>query len=227
MNSDLKPFTSKTSIVPRELPLYLASSNPGKLREFAAAAALRGVTVELFPGISEIPVCVEDGLTFEANARKKAEYYGALNPGWVFTDDSGICVDLLNGAPGILSARFAGPDANDEQNNRRLLMEIHEAEERNSQVATRDSLRADRSAHYVCVIALAKAGRVVTTVEGRADGLIIDEAHGAGGFGYDPYFYFPPLGKTFAEMQTEEKFVVSHRGEAFRKLLDYLCSPQQ
>ncbi len=218
----------RSPVIAPPSPLFLASSNPGKLREFAAAAAVRGITVEALPEISAMAACVEDGTTFEENARKKAVYYGSKTAGWVFADDSGICVDALDGAPGIYSARFAGPCATDEQNNRRLLAEIHEAERRSSKFETRNSgVATERAAHYVCVIALAHAGRVVTTVEGRADGIIIDEARGTGGFGYDPYFFYPPLGKTFAEMQAEEKFAVSHRGAAFRKLLDFVRSRQE
>lgn len=234
MKDDSKPplntfaSNSRSPVIALPSPLFLASSNPGKLREFSAAGAVRGITVEALPGISEIAACVEDGTTFEENARKKAVYYGSKTPGWVFADDSGICVDALDGAPGIYSARFAGPRATDEQNNRRLLAEIQEAEKRSSKSETRNSgVTTGRAAHYICVIALAHDGRVATTVEGRADGIIIEEARGAGGFGYDPYFFYPPLGKTFAEMQAEEKFAVSHRGAAFRNLLGYLNSRQQ
>jgi XTP/dITP diphosphohydrolase len=211
-------------------PLYLASSNPGKLREFREAAATRGVTLEALPDFAELTACAEDGTTFEENARKKAIYYSRNSPGWVFADDSGICVDALNGAPGVYSARFAGPQATDVQNNKRLLAEIHQVEaERRAQaaIAPRTHGLFNRAAHYICVIALAEAGEVLTVVEGRADGLIIDEPRGAGGFGYDPYFFYPPLGKTFAEILPEEKFAVSHRGAAFRKLLDFLCAPGQ
>ncbi len=210
--------------------LYLASSNPGKLREFREAAAVRGVAVEALPGFAELSICVEDGMTFGENARKKAIHYSRNAPGWVFADDSGICVDALNGAPGIYSARFAGPQASDEENNERLLAEIHQVEaQRRAQLATapRPSGLFNRAAHYVCAIALAEAGQVLTVVEGRAEGMIIDEQKGRGGFGYDPYFYYPPLGKTFAEILPEEKFAVSHRGAAFRKLLDFLCTSGQ
>ncbi len=119
---------SGSSLVTRHLSLFLASSNPGKLREFREAAAARGITVEALPGFAELPVCVEDGATFEENARKKAIHYSRNSPGWVFADDSGICVDALDGAPGVYSARFAGPQATDEQNNELLLAEIHQAE---------------------------------------------------------------------------------------------------
>ena len=231
--------------VTRHSSLFLASSNPGKVREFREAAAARGVTVETLPVFAELPACIEDGTTFEENARKKAIHYSRNSPGLVFADDSGLCVDALDGAPGVYSARFAGPQATDEQNNQRLLAEIHQVEagarlNRNSRIEIRNlkpgarvsnfdfpvsAASGNRAAHYICVIALAEAGQVLATVEGRADGVIIDEPRGAGGFGYDPYFYYPPLGKTFAEILAEEKFAVSHRGEAFRKLLDYLCAP--
>jgi XTP/dITP diphosphohydrolase len=201
------------------------------VREFREAAAVRGVSVAALPGFAEMPVCVEDGVTFAENARKKAIHYSRNAAGWVFADDSGICVDALDGAPGVYSARFAGPDASDAQNNARLLADIHRREQlaalpqdRSSAGTPQPKHPVSRAAHYVCVIALAEAGRILTLVEGSADGVIIDEPRGTGGFGYDPYFYYPPLGKTFAEMLPEEKFGVSHRGEAFRRLLDYLCS---
>jgi XTP/dITP diphosphohydrolase len=204
--------------------LYLASSNPGKLREFRDAAGLRGIAVEALPHFDELPVCIEDGATFEENACKKALHYSGEIAGWVFADDSGICVDALGGAPGVYSARFAGPDSTDAENNARLLADLRlvEAELRaGACTSVRRHLRFNRAAHYDCVIALADHGRLITTLEGRADGVIIDEPRGAGGFGYDPYFFYPPLGKTFAEISPQEKFAVSHRGAAFRKLLDY------
>lgn len=192
------------------LTVYLASTNPGKLREFRQAAKSRGIEVELLPGIRDLPVCIEDGKTFEENARKKALYYSQWTDSPVFTDDSGLSVDALGSGPGVYSARYAGPEADDEANNRKLLRDLDEVPE------------SARSAHYDCVIALARRGRILTVVEGKAEGLIRNEPKGAGGFGYDPYFFYPPFNKTFAELTVEEKFAVSHRGEAFRKLLDYL-----
>jgi len=196
------------------LRLILASANPGKLREFGEAASRHGIAVEQLPGIQSLPPCVEDGLTFEANAHKKALHYSVFVKGPVFADDSGIAVEALAGAPGVRSARFAGPHANDQANNQELLAKLA--------AAGLEHVPARRLAHYLCVIALAERGRLLTSVEGRADGLILGEPRGSGGFGYDPLFFYPPLGKTFAELTPQEKFAVSHRGEAFRKLLDYL-----
>jgi XTP/dITP diphosphohydrolase len=189
--------------------LYLASGNPGKLREFRLAAAPRGITVEPVPTFSTLPPCVEDGETFAANARKKAQHYSALASGHVFADDSGICVDALGGAPGVYSARYSGPEATDASNNARLLTDL------------KSSGSNDRSAHYVCVIALALEGKILEMFVGRADGEILESPLGSGGFGYDPYFYFPPLRRTFAELLPEEKFEVSHRGVAFKRLLEF------
>jgi XTP/dITP diphosphohydrolase len=218
-------------------PLHLASSNPGKLQEFRAAAAALGIRVEPLPRIASLPACIEDGRTFEENARKKALHYSAHAASPVFADDSGISVDALRGAPGVFSARFAGPGATDEENNRKLLEELRRVEkgagvansasfrppiaERGIAAAGRN-LSARPAAHYVCVIALAHGGRILCVTEGRADGVILDEPRGASGFGYDPYFFYPPLGKTFAELTAEEKFAVSHRGKAFRQLLELL-----
>jgi XTP/dITP diphosphohydrolase len=201
------------------LKLYLASANPGKLREFRAAAAARGIALEPVPGIENLPPCAEDGTTFEANARKKALHYSAYVDGLVFADDSGICVEALGGAPGILSARFAGAGADDAANNQKLLAELHLAE---ASKGTACPALKGRTARYVCAIALAECRQIVTVVEGHVEGLILDVARGCGGFGYDPFFFYPPQGKTFAELSPEDKSVVSHRGEAFRKLLDFL-----
>ena len=218
-------------------PLYLASFNPGKLREFRAAASAHGIDVQPVPGIESLPACIEDGRTFEENARKKALHYSVYVSGPVFADDSGISVDALGGAPGVFSARFAGPDATDDQNNRKLLEELRRAEtaaagsspanfrparEERRIAPPVENQPSHRAAHYVCVIALAQCGRILCVSEGRADGVILGEPRGTGGFGYDPYFFYAPLGKTFAELTPEEKSAVSHRGNAFRKLLDFL-----
>lgn len=208
-NQEIKASSQPDSAT---LTIYCASTNPGKIREFRQAAESRKIEVELLPGIENLPVCIEDGTTFEQNARKKARYYSQWTESLVFADDSGISVDALGSRPGVYSARYAGPDADDKANNRKLLSEL-------SAVPLEK-----RTAHYSCVIALAHLGKILTVVEGLAEGLIQDEPRGTGGFGYDPYFFYPPLNKTFAELSMDDKFVVSHRGEAFRKLLDYLQS---
>jgi XTP/dITP diphosphohydrolase len=190
--------------------LYLATGNPGKLREFGQAAAAKGISVEALPHFSTLPACIEDGETFLANARKKALHYSKFVSGLVFADDSGICADSLGGAPGVYSARYSGLDATDVSNNALILSELKKARAK------------DRAAHYVCVIILACNRRVLGKFEGRADGVIAEAPRGAGGFGYDPYFYFPPLGSTFAELSPAEKFKVSHRGKAFRRLLEFI-----
>jgi len=202
------------------LTLYLASTNPGKLAEFRHATKASGVVVEPVPNIRALPPCVEDGQTFEANARKKALHYSRHADGLVFADDSGLCVEALGGAPGIYSARFAGPHATDKDSNQKLLHEIKGADTAVGRCGPR-SAAVSRSAHYICVIALANRDGILTTFEGRADGAILETPRGEGGFGYDPLFYFPSLKKTFAELSPDNKFQVSHRGKAFRKLLEY------
>ncbi len=195
--------------------LYLASTNRAKLREFQQAASESGISVEPLPGIENLPTCIEDGLTFEENARKKAAHFSSYSDGFVFADDSGLCVEALDGAPGVHSARFAGSGADDRANNQKLLGEMHGLS------------GSSRTAHYVCVIALARAGRVSAVAEGRVDGRILEEPRGARGFGYDPLFFYPSLGKTFAELTAEQKLRVSHRGKAFRKLVQYLNAERQ
>ncbi len=207
--------------------LYLASTNPGKLREFQLAARERGLAVEPLPDIRNLPLCVEDRDTFEANARKKALHYAAFAEGMVFADDSGICVDALGGAPGVYSARYAGPEATDEENNRRLMQELARSSQSGSSQALRAPIAGPDSwgypAHYVCVVAVAEGRAIRLVTEGQVSGLLIENPRGTGGFGYDPYFFYPPLGRTFAELSAESKFAVSHRGIAFRKLLDALA----
>lgn len=209
------------------LQLWLASTSSGKLGEFREAGLQCRVRVDPLPGINQITPCVEDGSTFEDNARKKARYYSSATEGLVFADDSGLCVDALGGAPGVFSARFAGEGSSDSANNSKLIEELRRvmgAGNRASAISIPGASRAlpRTAAHYVCVIVLAERGRVLTVTTGRVDGAIIEQPRGSGGFGYDPYFFYSPLGSTFAELSPEAKFAVSHRGEAFRKLLDFL-----
>jgi XTP/dITP diphosphohydrolase len=195
--------------------LYVASSNAGKLRDFAAAAALFGVEIAVLPGLKEIPAPEEDGTTFEANARLKAEAYSRARPGLlVLADDSGLEVDALGGAPGVRSARYAddagfdltGSEVADGRNNLYLL----------------EQLRWHARpwvARYHCVLALARDGTVLRTAAGAVEGEIITEPHGAGGFGYDPLFWLPGLGMTMAEIDLATKQTLSHRGRALTALL--------
>jgi len=197
--------------------LHLASSNPGKLGEYrvlAAAAAPRSLRVELeaLPGFDELPAFEENAPTFAENAAGKALHYSRFRDGMVFADDSGLVVPALGGAPGVHSARYAGPDATNAQRIEKLLGEM------------RSKTGNERAAYFVCAIALAEKGRAIAVVTDRVDGEILESPRGAGGFGYDPVFYFPALKKTFAELSAEEKNQFSHRGKAFRRLLGALSS---
>jgi XTP/dITP diphosphohydrolase len=191
------------------LRLYCATTNPGKLREFQLALA-DSFVVEALPAFNSIPVCEETGATFEENAIQKAIHYSKQADGYLFVDDSGLEVHALGGAPGVYSARYAGAEATDEANNRLLL----------------DRMRgiADRSAQFVCVVALAQSGRLVRTFRGEVAGRLIEEPRGASGFGYDPLFYYPPFGCTFGEAPLAEKMKVSHRSKALSLMQDYLLS---
>jgi len=197
--------------------VLIATSNPGKLRDFAGAALTHGIEIAGIPDFSSLPLVVEDGLTFEDNARKKAEQYSVHAPGEiVVADDSGLEVDALNGAPGVHSARYAADqphladeNTDDEANNARVLREL------------RHVPREKRTGRFVCVLATTRDGKTLATFRGTAEGIILDAPRGAGGFGYDPLFYFPQVGKTFAELSAEEKAKYSHRGAAFRKFLEW------
>jgi len=197
--------------------VLIATSNAGKLRDFTGAARAFQVEISGIPNFSSLPEVIEDGITFEANARKKAEEYSLYVPGEVvLADDSGLAVDALNGAPGVHSARYAtlgtdvGGNASDEANNARLLREIA-------------GLPPERrAAQFVCFLAAARDGKTLAVFSGEAHGVLLDALRGSHGFGYDPLFYFPALNKTFAELTPEEKAVVSHRGQAFRKFLEWL-----
>ncbi|HYX70545.1 MAG TPA: RdgB/HAM1 family non-canonical purine NTP pyrophosphatase [Terriglobales bacterium] len=199
--------------------VLIATSNPGKLRDFAGAAAPHNLEVRGLPESVLAQSVVEDGATFEANARKKAEHYSRLVPGeLVLADDSGLEVDALGGAPGVRSARYAATAAghansSDAANNARLLRELQ--------------ARADdrRSARFVCVLAAARDGRTLASFRGEAEGRILNAARGSEGFGYDPLFLVPALGKTFAELSPREKAHHSHRGAAFREFLEWYEKP--
>jgi len=189
--------------------IYCATGNPGKLREFRLAGELLGIDIEPLAELKSIPPPEENGATFEENARLKAEYYSKYAPGPLFADDSGLEVDALGGEPGVYSARYTGLNATDETNNRLLLERLGDA--------------TSRRARFVCVIALAEGGKARKTFRGEAEGEILREARGPGGFGYDPLFYFPPFGCSFGEVDGPKKFDVSHRGKALRELLKYLA----
>jgi XTP/dITP diphosphohydrolase len=190
--------------------LYLASGNAGKLREFQILAAGHALELHLLPGYSALPEFEEAAPTFAENAAGKALYYSKHCDGMVFADDSGLVVPALGGAPGVLSARYAGPGASSEQRNAKLLGEL------------RGKKGEERAAYFVCVIAAAVRGRASVVVSAKVDGEILEEPRGSGGFGYDPVFYFPALGKAFAELSAEEKNQQSHRGKAFRRLMEVL-----
>ena len=182
------------------------------MAENAAPSLSIPVELELLPRFPSLPEFEENALTFAENAAGKALHYSRLSEGLVFADDSGLVVPALGGAPGVHSARYAGKDATNSHRIDKLL------------VAMRDKSGEQRSAHFVCASALAQKGRALAVVTDRVDGEILESPRGAGGFGYDPVFYFPALKKTFAELSAEEKNQLSHRGKAFRKLLAALSS---
>jgi len=196
--------------------LFFASSNAGKLAEYRvlATASAPSVVIDLalLPDFDALPAFEENAPTFAENAAGKALHYSRLQDGLVFADDSGLVVPALGGAPGVHSARYAGPQATNPQRIEKLLGEM------------RDKTGPERAAYFVCAIALAERGRAMAIVTDRVDGEILEAPRGSGGFGYDPVFYFPALEKTFAEIPPEEKNQRSHRGKAFRRLLAALSS---
>jgi XTP/dITP diphosphohydrolase len=217
--------SSASRTAPAPLTLVLASSNPGKLREYrllmeANLADIASVpmppspqvSLELLPNFSSIPAYDESAPTFAENAAGKSLHYSHFSDAIVLSDDSGLVVPALGGAPGVHSARYAGPRATDEDRYRKLLAAM--------QHLTGDARRA----YFVCVIAIARRGRAIAVVSDSAHGFIASQPRGSDGFGFDPVFYFEELGRTYAEISREEKNRFSHRGKAFHKLLAFLAS---
>ena|SRR5665213_3318516 len=201
--------------------LCAATTNPGKLGEFAENASDDGITVLALPGLGSLPEPVEDAATFMGNAEIKAAAYSLAAPGqMVFADDSGLEVDALNGAPGVRSARFAddqGFDLNsvattDERNNACLLSLLE------------NTFVGDRTGRFVCALALARDGKILLRAEGSVAGHILAAPRGDGGFGYDPLFLLPDDYLTMAEITGALKWEISHRGIAFRDLIEQLMA---
>lgn len=190
--------------------LVFATRNPGKLREVKRLLDTTEITVRGLDDFVDLPDIAEDGATFSDNAKKKASKIGAILKTPCLADDSGLIVHALNGRPGVHSARFAGPDADDQRNNGRLLDEMDKISER------------DRRAYFQCVMALYLPGEPLYVFEGKIDGMILAEEKGDGGFGYDPLFWVPSHNCTMAELPLELKNQISHRGQALRKVIEFL-----
>lgn len=184
--------------------LVIATRNKGKTSEIRALLSGFQVTVKNLDDFGPIPEVREDGETFDENAYKKASFAAKILGFPALADDSGLIVEALNGAPGVLSARYAGENATDEERCLKILKQMNGKD--------------NRKAAFECVISIAVPGGAALTYEARCEGLITEKLRGTNGFGYDPIFYFPPLKKTFAELTQEEKNRVSHRGKAFKEL---------
>ena len=189
--------------------ILIATGNPGKLREIQAVFADVPVAWCTLGDLPAMPEAVEDGATFEANADKKALHYASLSALWTLADDSGLVVDALGGAPGVRSARYS-PSGRDPDNNRKLVAELAGVPQE------------QRTARFVCCVALARPGAVLARARGTFEGQVIDTPRGANGFGYDPHFWLPELERTSAELEPAHKNRISHRGNALRALLPQL-----
>jgi len=198
------------------MKLLAATSNAGKLAELLRAFEEEGAApgfemafeIASLAGIRDIRPPEETGATYEENASLKAVYYSQFSDDPVLAEDSGLEVAALDGAPGVRSARYAGEGASDEENNALLLRAMKGME--------------DRNARFVSVVAVAQRGVLLAGSRGTVAGLILDAPQGKHGFGYDPLFFYPPFGRTFAELDAERKFQVSHRGNALRSLVRLL-----
>lgn len=200
--------------MPKLVSLEVATSNPGKLREYRELAGDQPIQLESVPGIATLPPFDEGASTFAENSAGKSLYYSRFTSEPVIADDSGLVVAALGGAPGVHSARYAGPSATDADRVAKLLAEM------------RGKKGSERQARFICVLTLAQASRAIAVFSDSVEGVLADEPRGTGGFGYDPIFYFETLGKTYAEISRQEKNEYSHRGRVFRKLLQFLLSPE-
>jgi len=188
--------------------ILLATSNSGKLREYRELAAGTTLDIDLLPKFGDFPAFEESAPTFAENSAGKALHYSQCTSEIVLADDSGLVVPALGGAPGVHSARYAGPNATSADRVRKLLREME------------GKTGEERRARFVCVIAIARQGRMLAVVSDCAQGIIASEPRGAGGFGYDPIFCFPDGSRTYAEASADEKNLESHRGKAFRRLME-------
>ncbi len=186
--------------------LVIATQNKNKLAEFREILKDVAIEVKSLADFGPIPEPVEDGDTFDENAYKKAHHTARVLGLPAIADDSGLVVDALGGAPGVYSARYAGENATDDENCRKLLQELDSQE------------KGNRKAHFTCVLSIAVPSGPALTYEGKCDGIILREPRGESGFGYDPLFYFEQHSKTFAELTMEEKNKVSHRGKALKEV---------
>jgi XTP/dITP diphosphohydrolase len=186
--------------------IVLATRNKGKTREITALLKDFPVEIKDLDDFGPIPEVIEDGKTFDDNAYKIASFTSRILGYPAMADDSGLCVEALGGAPGIFSARYAGENATDQDNVKKVLEDLKGQKNRN--------------ASFKCVISIAVPTGAALTYEGECKGIIIDEPAGANGFGYDPVFFYPELNKTFAQLTIDQKAGVSHRGQALREIAD-------
>jgi XTP/dITP diphosphohydrolase len=191
--------------------LLVATTNTGKLREIRSLLAGAAVELVTLPDVPPIDEPEETGLTFEENARLKALYYSAHSGMATVAEDSGLVIDGMDGAPGVHSARFLGPDATYPERFAEIFRQLAGPPEQN------------RAARFVCALAVADGGRVIYESRGTVEGEIAREARGSGGFGYDPIFYYAPYSSTLGEVAEEAKLAVAHRGQAFRALATWLA----
>ncbi len=188
--------------------LVIATTNKNKLREFKEIFKDLDIEIKSLSDFGPLPPAIEDGVTFDENAYKKAIHTAKVLGLPAIADDSGLVVDALDGAPGVYSARYSGENATDDDNCTKLLEELKNVD--------------NRSAHFECVLSIAVPSGPALTYEGRCNGIIIDERKGDNGFGYDPIFFFEELGKTFAQLSMEEKNKISHRGKALNEVKNEL-----
>lgn len=192
--------------------IIIATKNKGKAREFIEALEPLGYIVKTLLDYPHLKDIEETGITFEENAILKAEGISKQIGKMIIADDSGLIVDALNGEPGVYSARYAGEEKNDEANIDKVLEKLKGVSDR------------ERTARFYCALAVASPNKKTITVSGTCEGIILHKRKGNNGFGYDPIFFVPELGKTMAELETDEKMKISHRGAALKKLKEILSS---